>query len=332
MKKNILWILTAVITAALTSVCADAQSRTNMRINEVMVAADTTGAATGWVELFNSSYGSVAIEKMFLTTLPPATVDSIQHSGTTLDSLASRDARCYEIPRGDERHTKIAPRSHVVFCADANTPAGTFHLPFAFQPGTENYVALYDVNGALVDEVTIPAALPAGQSYAVKDAIVGDGKLPVTGVLPDSCWDMRDGATIATAITPGNFNTRKANENIEKFHINDPHGYYIALFAMAIVFSALLLLFLCFKLFGSIAKRTTGSGEADQPVVAPVASPEAAKPAADSGDEALAAAFMALYQHLNAHDNESGVLTFGRRQDSAWNSKAAMMRTLPERR
>ena len=327
--KRILSILTAAIAMAAMSLPALAQSRTNVRLNEVMVAADTTGAATGWVELFNSSYGSVAIEKMFLTTIKADEIEAIKKGGMAMDTLAMTDARCYVVPRGDERNTKIAPRSHVVFCADANPALGTFHLPFAFEAGKENYIALYDVNGTLLDEVTVPATLPIGNSYAVRDAVVGSGKLPTTGTLPADCWEPRDGKTVATAITPGNFNTRRANENIEKFHINDPHGYTIALFAMAIVFGALLLLFLCFKLFGMIAQRTTGSGESEPAVAAPVASPEVTRPAAGGDDEALAAAFMALYQHLNAHDHESGVLTFGKRQPSAWSDKAALMRRLP---
>ena len=42
--------------------------RKNVRINEVMVQQDSTGG-NGWVEFYNSSYSSTAVEKMFITTL-----------------------------------------------------------------------------------------------------------------------------------------------------------------------------------------------------------------------------------------------------------------------
>ena len=45
-----------------------AQGRKNVRINEVMVQQDSTGG-TGWIEFYNSSYSSNAVEKMFITTM-----------------------------------------------------------------------------------------------------------------------------------------------------------------------------------------------------------------------------------------------------------------------
>ncbi len=323
MKKFVI-LLSALV---LGTMSLSAQGRLNMRINEVLVQPDSTSACkAGWIELYNSSYGSNAIEKMFLTTMHPDELFTDANSDKDRDVVmrewAASDARCYEIPRGDERNTKVAPRSHVVFIADGDVARGTFHLPFILKPGEDNYIALYDVNGALVDEVTVPAMLPEGHSYAVDE-----NKLPTVGVLADTCWQVRDGKTVATAITPGNYNTRDANENIEKFHVNDPHGFNIAFFAMAIVFSALILLFICFKLFGAIAKRTAGSSEPEQPAtVAATVEPKAA----EGDDEVIAAIGLALYQHLNAHDNESGVLTFGQRGTSAWSDKSALMRQLPK--
>lgn len=323
MKKFAL-ILVSVVVCSLT---LGAQSRLNMRLNEVLVQPDSTAQDGGWLELYNSSYGSVAIEKMFLTTMRPDELFTDANKDLDRDVImrewAATDARCYEIPRGDERNTKIAPRSHVVFYTDGKPARGTFHLPFTLAADQDNYVALYDVNGALVDELTVPATLPVGHSYAVDEP-----RLPQSAVLADSLWQVRDGQTVATAITPGNYNTRAANENIEKFHINDPHGYYIALFAMAIVFGALVLLYLCFKLFGTVAKRTAGDNEPE--AIAPLATPVDTPAAGSNDDEVIAAIGLALYQHLNAHDHESGVLTFGPRGGSAWSDKSALMRRLPK--
>ena len=49
-------------------------------------------------------------------------------------------------------------------------------------------------------------------------------------------------------------------------------------------------------------------------------------------DEAIAALCMALYQHLNAHDEESGVLTFDHSHEahSSWGSKGNLLLPKPE--
>ena len=144
--------------------------------------------------------------------------------------------------------TKVKPRTHVLFCADVDTVAGTFHLPFALTPG--QYVALYDVNGDLVDEVTIPSDLQPNQSYArcSEDCIDLHGEHKF--IAKD--WEVRDESCIAKAITPGKFNARPINENIQKFKDEDPSGILLTLMSMGVVFSALLMLYLLFKLFGKI--------------------------------------------------------------------------------
>ena len=63
MNKKIILTLIAVV-AALTSM---AQGRMDMCINEVMVQGDSisanqNGKCSAWIELFNSSYGTNAIE------------------------------------------------------------------------------------------------------------------------------------------------------------------------------------------------------------------------------------------------------------------------------
>ena len=141
-------------------------------------------------------------------------------------------------------------------------------------------------------------------------------------------WIVKDGKTLETAITKGNYNIREVNENIEAFHEKDPHGYWIALLAMSVVFSALALLYICFKLFGKFASRNLKSDE--KVAAAPVAAQAATVPAGgDLDGEKMAAICFALYQHLNAHDNESGVLTLAPRDGSSWAGKTGLMRELP---
>ena len=328
-KRTLILVLLCAILALPTL----AQGRKNVRINEVMVQQDSTGG-TGWVEFYNSSYSSTAVEQMFITTMSREEIQSVfdKNKGNKkkpkqilVELCEAQPMDIYEIPRGDERNTKIAPRAHFVMEADGDPKSGTFHMPFTFTLGKNNYIALYDVNGDLVDDVTIPATLHAGETYAIK----AEGRLPSTLGDKNTEWTVKDGKTIETAITKGNYNIREVNENIEAFHVKDPHGYWIALLAMSVVFSALALLYICFKLFGKFASRNLQSEEKVQSA-APEAAQAVAVPATgDLDGEKMAAICFALYQHLNAHDNESGVLTLNPRDNSSWANKAGLMREIP---
>ncbi len=323
--------LTLMLLCAILALPTLAQGRKNVRINEVMVQQDSTGG-NGWVEFYNSSYSTTAVEQMFITTLSREEIKSVidKNKGNKkpkqilVELCEAQPMDIYEIPRGDERNTKIAPRTHFVMEADGDPKSGTFHMPFTFSQGKDNYIALYDVNGDLVDDVTIPASLKPGETYAIK----AEGRLP--SVIGDNKteWTVKDGKTINTAITKGNFNSREVNENIEAFHIKDPHGYWIALIAMSVVFIALALLYICFKLFGKFASRNL-QNEDKQQAASTVAQAATVPASGDIDGEKMAAICFALYQHLNAHDQESGVLTLAPRDGSAWGSKAGLMRELP---
>ena len=305
--------LTLLLLCAILALPTLAQGRKNVRINEVMVQQDSTGG-NGWVEFYNSSYSSTAVEQMFITTLSREEIQSVfdKNKGNKkkpkqilVELCEAQPQDIYEIPRGDERNTKIAPRTHFVMEADGDPKSGTFHMPFTFTAGQDNYIALYDVNGDLVDDVTVPATLKLGETYAIKaegrlPSILGDGKTE---------WTVKDGQTIETAVTKGNYNIREVNENIEAFHIKDPHGYWIALLAMSVVFCALALLYICFKLFGKFASKNL-TDDSKQQAAAPEAVQAVASPAAgDIDGEKMAAICFALYQHLNAHDNDQEIIT-----------------------
>ena len=324
MKKTIFLTLIALVAFA----TATAQGRLDMRINEVMVVDETNlideyGNHAAWIELYNASHGSNGIEKMFITN------DPSYKGKTKVNPYKEKEKEAFhEIRRGDGA-TKIAPCSHVVFYADGDSARGTFHLPFKLEQGKDNFVAIYDVNGDLVDQVIVPASLPANQSFA--RLAEGDINLHKQSREFDAKeWSVRDGKSDATAITPGKFNARPVNDNIEKFYVNDRGGGILTLFAMGIVFSALALLFICFLLFGKAfeasekrAKAALGEGHTTE-------HEHNAQPG--SNDEAIAAICMALYQHLNAHDVESGILTFNHAHEmpSAWESKGNLLPHVPE--
>ncbi len=270
---------------------------------------------------------------MFITTLSREEIQNVfdQNKGTNkkpnqvlMELCEAQPQDIYEIPRGDERNTKIAPRTHFVMEADGDPKAGTFHMPFTFTAGKDNYIALYDVNGDLVDDVTIPASLQPGETYAIK----AEGRLPSALGDGKTEWTVKDGKTIETAVTKGNYNIREVNENIEAFHIKDPHGYWIAILAMSVVFGALAVLYILFKLFGMFASRNLQS-ESKEQSAAPVAAATIPATGSDLDGEKMAAICFALYQHLNAHDQESGVLTLAPRDGSAWSNKSGLMRELP---
>ena len=332
MNKKILLTLIAVV-ATLT---AFAQGRMDLRINEVAVQKDSNyvdqdGCRSGWIEIFNASYGTNGIEKMFITTLAKDFIDKqlagVPKSKTNqvlLELCKTNKGEIMEIPRGD-KDTKVKPRSHVVFCADGNIAAGTFHLPFTLTPG--QYVALYDVNGDIVDEVTIPCDRRPTQSYARcnEDSIDLHGE----HMFIAKEWEVRDGSSVDKAITPGKFNARPINNNIAMFKEEDGIGWKLTLMSMGVVFSALLLLYILFKLFGKAF--TAKDKKEEEETVEQVAAVDATAEGGDN-DEAIAAICMALYQHLNAHDEESGILTFDHSHESrsAWGSKGNLLLPRPE--
>ena len=93
---------------------------------------------------------------------------------------------------------------------------------------------------ALVPRGTKPAGIPADHSYARIEDGVGQ-------------WIIKGGDETSGYVTPSTNNvTLDSNEKIEMFSEHDPFGVGMAIMAMAIVFSGLLLLYLMFRLIGQI--------------------------------------------------------------------------------
>ena len=220
----------------LVSFGAQAQRAASMRINEVLVInednfVDDYGKRHGWIELFNTSAGTVNIAGCFLTD-------------------DKNNPKKYPIPKGDVL-TQIPPHQHTLFWADGEPNRGTFHVNFTLDPSKENYIALYDADGkSLIDEITIPAAQKPDVSYGR----IIDGKEE---------WAQ------LTKVTPSTNNlTLDSNEKIENFKTNDSLGIGMTITAMAVVFLGLLLLFLIFKQVGkaAIAASKRNAQKAGAPV------------------------------------------------------------------
>lgn len=296
-----------VVTACVTAVSA--QGRRGLRINEVMVVNDSSvvddfGQRHAWVELYNSTFAPLEISSVFLTN-------------------DKDNNKKYPVPLGDV-NTEIPARQHVLFWADGQPNKGTFHMNFTLTPGEDNYIAIYDANGlSLIDEVVVPASLKPGQSYARK--VDGEG-----GIDADA-WEVRDGSG-QYYITPSSNNVIKdTNGKVEMFAEQDENGFGMAVMAMGVVFTALLLLSLCFYIISKIGEGVSRKNKV-KTVTAHLDEVHDSHKDHDSG-EAIAAIVMALHEHLDAHDRESTVLTINkvRRAYSPWNSKIYSLRELPRR-
>lgn len=305
-KKIIVLLLCAVASTA----AVFAQGRKAVRINEVMVQNDSNyvddyGQYHAWIELFNSSFAPVETSCMYLTN-------------------DKNNTKMYPVPRMDV-NTEIPPRQHLLFWADGEPNRGTFHISFTLTPGKENWIGLYDADGiTLIDEVTIPANLPANQSYARKeDGIRNDAD-------DAQAWEIRDGGV--KYITPSSNNVIiDANEKIEMFAEHDRNGFGMTVLAMGVVFSALLILSICFRSIGKVNEKIAKRKKAESHN-GPVVASDVKSTNADSGEE-IAAIVMALHEHLNMHDHEDFVLTINKvkRAYSPWNSKIYSLRQTPHK-
>ena len=129
------------------------------------------------------------------------------------------------------------------------------------------------------------------------------------------------------------FGTLDSNEKIEMFSEHDPFGVGMAIMAMAVVFSGLLMLYLMFRLIGQI---TVFVKKRNAMRVHGISDKEEAKEKGlgrESG-EVYAAIAMALYQHLEVHDVEDTILTINKvkKAYSPWNSKIYSLREVPNKK
>lgn len=321
MKQKLMLLLLAVAVGA---AAVSAQSRRNLRINEVMVQNDSNfvddyGHHTAWIELFNTTHAPLNIASVFLT-----------NNRATLDenlSSKERKAMMYAVPLGDVL-TKIPKRQHVVFWADGRPTLGTFHTNFTLQPGQDNWIAIFDGDGhTLIDSVTVPATLGPDQSFArIEDGV--DSKDGVK--LGIEAWEIRDDSEGLPVTPSSNNKIRETNDKIDMFAEKDKNGVAMAIMAMGIVFSALLLLCICFYIISKIGERVSSRNKTKT-----LSSSETeihVEKGHDSGEE-IAAIAMALHEHLNAHDSENTILTINKvkRAYSPWSSKIYGLRQLPQK-
>lgn len=294
-----------------------AQNVSDLIISEALSSPDSTGILdgygrrNGWVELFNKSTGTVSYGGCFLT-------DDRMNLKKSL------------IPKSDQR-TKLGPRQSVVFYCSGNGADGTFYAGFKLEPGKTVYLVSND-GRTVIDSLAIPASLPAGRSiqklaFDLRQQVFepqADPAIPSPGILNGD----QDSSTKAQIMAE-----------------NDPHGLTLTVVSVAVVFTALAILwFLFWLLFDRRAKKKM-AGQAghdgtptrhsrpdrespDSEVAAAIAL--ALDMEASGYDYAAIAAAVHLYLTEAIHDVEPGIVTIRRTESSAWNNKTLSFRQLPQ--
>jgi Na+-transporting methylmalonyl-CoA/oxaloacetate decarboxylase gamma subunit len=321
MKKINFGIILAFVLAVSFSSCRQLSTSSKVLINEVMMqnetnATDEYGERSAWVELFVKYYGQIDVAGYILEAQP--------EGGQPVQ---------YTIPKGDQV-TIIPARQHIVLWADGQPKKGVLHTDFTLDPTRTTTLRLYNSNKDLIDEVKIPAnTLHADQSYGRKDQTMTE--------LGTENWEVKDNNTDDDAyVTPNTSNkVNDVNQKMVTFSEKDPAGIGMAITAMTVVFSCLILLFFAFSLQAKISMnmakknelKAKGASAGDKPVAV------AAKSNNETPGEVFAAIGMALHEMQNdVHDIEDMVLTIHtdttKVEESAWSNKAFAMRQIPVRK
>lgn len=297
MKKPVLFL-----TALFACLGLWGQNLSDLIISEAMPGspasvADDYGNHPDWIEIFNTSQGTVSFGGCFLTD-----------DRTNL-------TKC-QITK-DDRSTKIGPRQVALLYAAGNSALGTYYLNFTLPSGGTVYLVSND-GRTIIDSLAIPAALPEGMSIS---KFAHDNKEMVFDDIHSA------------APSPLSLNGRHEQKSrAQKMKETDPKGWSLSLVAVAVVFSALLILFLIYNLSGNIftgkvrLKRQKRSKAPEGPEAAAIA---LALKSYTSGEEDIPAA-IALALHLycgsGVHDTEPGFITIKVNNSSAWADKSLNFR------
>ena len=204
-----------ILSIAITLLCGlslGAQNMSDLLIGEVLVEntsgiVDGYGQRNGWIELFNTSNGTVKFGGCYL-------------------SDDKSNLKKYHIPTSD-RSAQLGPRQSVVFYTSGNSSQGTFYTNFKLRNGSTLYLVSND-GRTIIDQVDIPADLPADQSVV---------RIPV-GVK-----EMEFKTQVNPNPTPGSYNGNvDAKTKSQIMKEQDPHGLVLTLIAVMVVFTALLIL------------------------------------------------------------------------------------------
>lgn len=302
----------SVTVALFLGVSLAAQNLSDLLIGEVLVEntsglVDGYGQRNGWIELFNTSSGTVKFGGCYLTD-------------------DKSDLKKYHIPTSD-MDAKVGPRQSVIFYASGNSSQGTFYTNFKLRKGSTVYLVSND-GRTIIDQVDIPADLPADQSIV---------RIPV-GVKAMSFQ-----TKVNPLPSPGSYNGDvDAKTKSQVMKEQDPHGFVLTLIAVMVVFIALLILAFIFGWIGNASKRALEGGpKATKKEKTKKAKPGEMTPeiaaaismalSQEFGGEVYAAIALALDDYLSGgiHDLESMIITIKPSTGSQWADKTQNFRQLP---
>lgn len=133
---------------------ASAQTASDLTINEIKVERDSTGAVTeAWVEIFNPTYSTVDMARLYLSNDRNNLTKSIVPQGLT--------------------DTQFLPRGFVVFDCDGKRGEGPLHTTFDI--ANSEYIYLVESNGQVVID---SCAVPKSGSLARTLDGVGEWETP----------------------------------------------------------------------------------------------------------------------------------------------------------
>ena len=279
-----------------------AQNVSDLIISEVVAVPDSVvsfkddfGQANGWIEIFNKSQGTVNFGGCFVT-------DDIHNLKKS------------SIPKGDLR-TKLGPRQSAVLYASGDSKQGTFYLNFKIEKGKTIYIVSND-GKSIIDSLCVPQNLADGKAIA---KFANDKKEMIFDDIHEA------------DPTPMSINGKHGSESKSQIMAReDPHGYTLTATSVAVVFFALIILYIIYGISGEIFKGTfkrKKSGKIDDETAAAIAM---ALDMDDNGETyAAIAAALELYLHDTVHDNESFVLTIQDSPASEWRNKALTFRKAP---
>lgn len=306
--KRLCILLVAIFSVSVTF----GQQITDLRINELLIKneknfIDEYGRHTPWVEIFNTSYNTVNIAGCYLT------------DDTTGLAAGNGNPKWYRIPSTDVK-TQIPQRGHIIFYLDNSALYGTFHTNFDPRESKNNYVALISSNAkTLIHIFHYPASLRTSDS-SFGSIVDGESEFEYLEYF-----------------TPGS--TNKVDMDVtksEKLMKSDPFGIGLAVISMAVVFSALVLIYIMLKVFGIVNRRRQKKNAATQQTTATTApiAPEPDKDEESITGQEIAAIATALHLHLNSfHDEESEIITIETQSAvySPWSQKHLTIKRVQRR-
>ena len=212
------FLLTSLLLAA-AATAAFGQNVSDLIISEALPLntegiVDGYGRHTGWIELTNTSQGTVNFAGCYLSDDP------------------SQPCK-YMIPKGDAS-TRLGPRQTVLFWCGGNPGEGTYYTNFTLEPGETVYLVSND-GKTIIDSISIPRDIPGNMSVS---KFAHDNKGMIFETFPEPVTP-----------TPGMMNKAGEQESgAQRVARTDPHGWILTLTSVTVVFGALIILWLLFTL------------------------------------------------------------------------------------